>query len=47
MLTVITFVGFLVFVAIYSYTKLRKEKLDSPQGYFLGGRSLTGIVIAG
>ena len=47
MLTVITFVGFLAFVAIYSYSKLRNEKLDSPQGYFLGGRSLTGIVIAG
>ena len=47
MLTVITFVGFLALVAIYSYSKLRKEKLDSPQGYFLGGRSLTGVVIAG
>mgnify|MGYP001158586238 CR=1 FL=1 len=47
MLTIITFIGFLAFVAIYSYTKLRKEKLDSSQGYFLGGRSLTGIVIAG
>ena len=47
MLTVITFVGFLAFVAIYSYSKLRNEELDSPQGYFLGGRSLTGIVIAG
>ena len=47
MLTFITFVGFLAFVAIYSYSKLRNEKLDSPQGYFLGGRSLTGVVIAG
>ena len=47
MQTVITFVGFILFVAIYSYIKLRKEKLSSSEGYFLGGRSLTGIVIAG
>ena len=47
MQTVITFIGFLAFVAIYSFLKLRKEKLDSTDGYFLGGRSLTGVVIAG
>jgi len=47
MQTVITFIGFLAFVAIYSFFKLRKEELDSSEGYFLGGRSLTGIVIAG
>jgi len=47
MLTVITFVAFTAFVAFYAWFKLRKEKLDSSEGYFLGGRSLTGVVIAG
>ena len=47
MLIAATFVSFLVFVALYSWFKLRKEKLASKDGYFLGGRSLTGIVIAG
>tara|TARA_X000001036_G_scaffold176039_1_gene166606 strand:+ start:9393 stop:10970 length:1578 start_codon:yes stop_codon:yes gene_type:complete len=47
MQTIITFIGFLAFVAIYSFLKLRKEKLTSSEGYFLGGRSLTGVVIAG
>jgi len=47
MLTLITFVAFTAFVAFYAWFKLRKEKLDSSEGYFLGGRSLTGVVIAG
>jgi SSS family solute:Na+ symporter len=47
MLTVITFIGFTAFVAAFTWFKLRKEKLDSSSGYFLGGRSLTGVVIAG
>ena len=47
MYTALTFIGFIAFVAIYSWYKLRKEKLDSQDGYFLGGRSLTGVVIAG
>lgn len=47
MLTVITFLAFTGFVAFYAWFKLRKEKLDSSEGYFLGGRSLTGVVIAG
>ena len=47
MYTVITFVAFTAFVAFYSWYKLRKEKLSSKDGYFLGGRSLTGVVIAG
>ena len=42
-----TFLAFTLFVAIYSWYKLRNERLDSQDGYFLGGRSLTGIVIAG
>lgn len=47
MYTFITFLAFTLFVAIYSWYKLRNEKLDSQDGYFLGGRSLTGPVIAG
>jgi len=47
MYTVLTFIAFTAFVAFYSWYRLRKEKLDSQDGYFLGGRSLTGIVIAG
>lgn len=47
MYTALSFVAFTAFVAIYSWYKLRKEKLDSQDGYFLGGRSLTGVVIAG
>lgn len=47
MFTALTFIGFTALVAIYSWFRLRKEKLDSQDGYFLGGRSLTGIVIAG
>lgn len=47
MTTVISFLAFTGFVAAYAWYKLRKEKLDSQDGYFLGGRSLTGIVIAG
>ncbi|MFC4872798.1 solute:sodium symporter family transporter [Negadavirga shengliensis] len=47
MLTVITFVGFTLFVAFFSWYKLRKDDVSSREGYFLGGRTLTGGVIAG
>ncbi len=47
MLTVITFLGFTAFVAIYVWYRLRKDRLATSDDYFLGGRSLTGIVIAG
>lgn len=47
MLTVLTFTFFTFFVAIYTWYKLKNENLSSQDGYFLGGRSLTGIVIAG
>ena len=47
MLTFITFIFFTLFVAIYTWYKLKKENLSSKDGYFLGGRSLTGVVIAG
>ncbi len=47
LLALTTFVGFTAFVAFFSWYKLRKDSLDSSDGYFLGGRSLTGVIIAG
>ncbi len=41
------FVGFTALVAIISYLATRKTDEGSSTGYFLGGRSLTGWVIAG
>ncbi len=43
----VTFLGFTILVAIISYLASRKTNESSSDGYFLGGRSLTGIVIAG
>ncbi|MFV0247429.1 MAG: solute:sodium symporter family transporter [Tenacibaculum sp.] len=43
----IPFIGFMLTVAIVSWRLTRKEKLYSKDGYFLGGRSLTGLFIAG
>ncbi len=42
-----TFLLFTGFVAFYATWKLRKDQLGTRDGYFLGGRSLTGTVIAG
>jgi len=47
MQTALTFIAFTAFVASFSWYKLRKESLSSQEGYFLGGRSLSGLVIAG
>ena len=47
MMVAISFFAFTAFVAFYSWYRLRKESLNTKDGYFLGGRSLTGIVIAG
>ena len=47
---IITLVSFLLFtggVALFTWYSLRKTNLGSSEGYFLGGRSLTGTVIAG
>jgi len=41
------FVGFTALVAIISYVATRSTEETSSDGYFLGGRSLTGVVIAG
>jgi len=44
---ILTFLGFTLLVAIISYLATRKTNESSSDGYFLGGRSLTGVVIAG
>jgi SSS family solute:Na+ symporter len=46
-MALITFLLFTGFVAFYATWRLRRDRLDTQDGYFLGGRSLTGIVIAG
>ncbi len=43
----VTFLLFTLGVAAYATWNLRKDKLNTQDGYFLGGRSLTGIIIAG
>ena len=47
MVQFLSFLLFTGFVAAYASWQLRKDKLNTQDGYFLGGRSLTGIVIAG
>ena len=47
MFIIISFILFTVLVAIISWYKTRDEQLDTQDGYFLAGRSLTGPVIAG
>ncbi|MDY8138385.1 solute:sodium symporter family transporter [Aquimarina sp. 2201CG5-10] len=44
---IISFIGFTLLVAIISYIATRKTDENSSDGYFLGGRSLTAVVIAG
>jgi len=44
---ILAFIGFTLLVGIISYLKSRKTNEASADGYFLGGRSLTGVVIAG
>lgn len=48
MLAFLSFMGFTLFVAGFAYYKTRNAHLtDSAEGYFLGGRSLTGVYIGG
>jgi len=47
MTTVVSFIAFTGFVAAFVWYRLRRENLGSQDGYFLGGRSLTGVMIAG
>ncbi len=43
---VTSFLAYTIFVAWFSWYKTRNTDMSSTDGYFLGGRSLTGIVIA-
>jgi SSS family solute:Na+ symporter len=45
--TYLGFFGFTLLVIIYTSYKLRKDKFNSVEGYFLAGKSLTGPIIAG
>lgn len=44
--SVISFVAFTLFAGFYAFWKTRKDNLNTQEGYFLGGRTLTGTVIA-
>lgn len=44
---ILSFIGFTLIVAIVSYLASKKNKENTSDGYFLGGRSLTAGVIAG
>ena len=46
-MTLLTFFGFTLMVAIISYWKTRNDRMTDSDAYFLGGRSLTAWVIAG
>lgn len=45
--TLLTFIGFTVLVAVISYVKTKGDDQTTADGYFLAGRGLPGIVIAG
>ncbi len=45
--TFLSFLFFTSFVAVVTYWRTHRENLHSSQGYFLGGNSLSGWVIAG
>ncbi|WP_125114864.1 solute:sodium symporter family transporter [Agathobaculum sp. Marseille-P7918] len=45
--TVVTFVAFTALVAVLSWWKTKDDDLSTKEGYFLAGRGLPGIVIAG
>ena len=47
LISIISFFGFTFLVAFVSWWKTKDHEQDSSDGYFLGGRSLTGGVIAG
>ncbi|BDR16528.1 solute:sodium symporter family transporter [Vibrio sp. STUT-A11] len=48
MLALLSFLAFTLFVAGFAYYKTRAAHLEeSSEGYFLGGRSLTGVYIGG
>lgn len=46
-LTIISFLGFTLFVAVVAWYATRKTDENSADGYYLGGRSLGAVTIAG
>ncbi len=46
-MAILSFLGFTLLVAVISWWSVRKTDETSATGYFLGGRSLTAVVIAG
>jgi len=46
-MSVLSFVAFTLLVAVIAWWSTRKTNENSSDGYFLGGRSLTGPIIAG
>lgn len=46
MITIGSFIFFTVIIAVITYFMTRGENLKSSDGYYLGGRSLTAVVIA-
>ncbi len=47
MVGIISFIGFTVLVAVIAYIATRNTNENTSDGYFLGGRSLGAVVIAG
>ena len=47
LVTITSFLGFTLLVAAISYARTRHDRMITWDAYFLGGRSLTGWVIAG
>ncbi|MDQ0207431.1 solute:sodium symporter family transporter [Alkalicoccobacillus murimartini] len=47
LLSIISFVVIVVVIWLFAYKRSRGVNMDSSEGLFLGGRSLTGITIAG
>lgn len=46
-MTILSFIAFSAFAAILTWWLTRKDRTDSSDGFFLGGRSLTFPIIAG
>ncbi|MFN4085732.1 MAG: solute:sodium symporter family transporter [Spirosomataceae bacterium] len=45
-ISILSFIGFTLLAGVYAFFKTRKDDLQTQEGYFLGGRTLTGTVIA-
>lgn len=47
LIIILTFIAFTGLVALISWYKTKEENLSTKEGYFLAGRGLSGLVIAG